>query len=215
MPKGTSGLATCEAPGCERNAHAEGLCAKHSWRLRRHGDVELPAKEWTIVLGEDGQPLCSVDGCGRRARGRGMCTLHYQRWKAHESVELPARQPVPIPHGTLHGYRYHNCRCDECMARKRQYHRGVMLMKKYGVSADDYDQMLAEQGGVCALCGCAEIAIDRRYNTPMAMPVDHDHVTGKVRAILCGSCNRGIGQLKESPDLLRAAADYIERYRSA
>ena len=58
--------------------------------------------------------------------------------------------------------------------------------------------MLAEQGGVCAICKVAPAA-----------HVDHDHATGAVRALLCFNCNGGLGQFKDDPDLLRAAADYV------
>ena len=72
----------------------------------------------------------------------------------------------------------------------------------------DYDAMLAAQDGVCDLCGAAEPdSYKRRFY------IDHDHHSGAVRALLCGACNMGIGQLKDDPALLRAAADYIERHR--
>jgi hypothetical protein len=43
--------------------------------------------------------------------------------------------------------------------------------------------------------------------------VDHDHITGRVRALLCSGCNTGIGHLQDDPDVLRRAADYIEQHR--
>jgi hypothetical protein len=63
--------------------------------------------------------------------------------------------------------------------------------------------MLQEQLGVCAICH--EVDIDRRLS------VDHNHVTGKVRGLLCRKCNTAITYLRDRPDLLIAAADYIRR----
>ncbi|UOY02503.1 endonuclease VII domain-containing protein [Blastococcus sp. PRF04-17] len=59
--------------------------------------------------------------------------------------------------------------------------------------------MLEAQGGLCAICRAAP-----------AVHVDHDHVTGAVRALLCFNCNGGLGQFKDDPAVLRAAADYVQ-----
>lgn len=59
--------------------------------------------------------------------------------------------------------------------------------------------MLAEQGGLCAVCKVAPAA-----------HVDHDHATGAVRALLCFNCNGGLGQFKDDPKVLHAAAYYVQ-----
>jgi hypothetical protein len=81
--------------------------------------------------------------------------------------------------------------------------RARRLRHQYGLSVDEYDAMLARQGGVCAVCGGGPGA--------RAFCVDHDHDTGAVRGLLCNPCNAGIGQLGDDPARLRAAADYLER----
>ena len=63
--------------------------------------------------------------------------------------------------------------------------------------------MLAAQDGLCAICGTAPAA-----------HVDHDHETGAVRQLLCFHCNGGLGQFRDDPVVLRAAADYVERHRA-
>lgn len=76
------------------------------------------------------------------------------------------------------------------------------LKTKYGLTLAEFRTMVAEQKEQCALCGVA-----------MKVPqVDHDHGTGKVRAVLCASCNTGLGHFKDSPTLLRKAAGYIEKF---
>jgi hypothetical protein len=68
--------------------------------------------------------------------------------------------------------------------------------------------MFAEQGGRCVICQL------REEDTPTnRFHVDHCHETGQVRALLCHACNTSLGKMKDSPELLRRAADYIERYR--
>jgi hypothetical protein len=76
----------------------------------------------------------------------------------------------------------------------RTYH----LKRRYGITAADADLMLEQQNGLCAICQAAP-----------AVHVDHDHATGAVRALLCFNCNGGLGQFKDDPAVLRAAAEYV------
>ena len=90
-------------------------------------------------------------------------------------------------------------------AKQRSYcpekHRDAKLKYFYGMSLRDYDLMLARQRGVCAVCG---------EQPARRLCVDHCHVTGKVRGLLCSPCNLAIGQFKDSPARLRKAAAYVE-----
>lgn len=83
------------------------------------------------------------------------------------------------------------------------------VQKKFGLSADDYKALVAKQNGVCAVCQRPEVARDGRSGRVKELAVDHDHETGKVRGLLCSSCNRAIGHLNEDPKLLLAAANYL------
>lgn len=85
-------------------------------------------------------------------------------------------------------------------------YRDYQYQKKYGISLEEYNDLLEKQGGKCAICGITR----EECNDKRALPVDHDHETGHVRGILCHSCNRAIGLLKDSPENLRKAADYLE-----
>ena len=78
----------------------------------------------------------------------------------------------------------------------RTYH----LKRRYGLSAEDVDAMVEAQGGLCAVCGVRP-----------PEHVDHDHVTGAVRGVLCSGCNQGLGNFRDSATALRRAADYVER----
>jgi hypothetical protein len=85
-------------------------------------------------------------------------------------------------------------------------------LRRYGITPERFDEMSAEQGGTCALCG----GTPRPDGVKAAsrLHVDHDHETGAVRRLLCNGCNRGLGYLQDSPELLRMAADYVERHRA-
>ena len=90
------------------------------------------------------------------------------------------------------------------------------LFTKFGLTAEMYDQMLRDQGGVCAICKKHEsaprskLAVERGNRR---FAVDHDHKTGGVRALLCNDCNRALGLFKESVELLRKAVEYLEKHR--
>ena len=77
------------------------------------------------------------------------------------------------------------------------------LKGKYNLTIADYDQLLLNQGNSCAICSGTETGHLGRF------VVDHDHVTGKIRGLLCWSCNVGIGHLKDNPKILVSAANYL------
>lgn len=87
------------------------------------------------------------------------------------------------------------------------------LRKEFGISLDDYQRMLSDQGGQCGICGSTSGGT--RHGKNKAFAVDHCHETGKVRGLLCEACNQGIGKMKDDPVLLRKAADYIESHRGS
>jgi Recombination endonuclease VII len=74
------------------------------------------------------------------------------------------------------------------------------LKRLYGISAAEYDALLAKQGGVCAIC---------RQHSKRRLCVDHCHLTGTVRGLLCDRCNLGLGYLKEDQASLVAALAYL------
>lgn len=99
--------------------------------------------------------------------------------------------------------------CKKCAS---QYKRSVpqaqnregKLRRNYGFSQERYDQLLKNQGGVCAICKTS--VPGGRYK---GFHVDHDHRTGKIRGILCPKCNGGLGFFTDSPIKLEMAAEYL------
>lgn len=125
--------------------------------------------------------------------------------------------------GTDAGYQRHRAAkeraCDDCRAvasqrlrdwkeanpeRFKRSHRNAKLKKLFGITHDQYDQMLVEQGGCCAICHTEQSQDGKSF------AVDHDHVTLKVRGLLCLNCNVTLGKMADSPELLRCAARYLE-----
>lgn len=82
-------------------------------------------------------------------------------------------------------------------------------LKKYGITLGDQEKMMRDQGNKCAICG-KEIYLfgSKKSNTAH---VDHDHITGKVRGLLCQECNTGLGKFRDNPLFLANAIKYLER----
>src|ERR1017187_237434 len=77
-------------------------------------------------------------------------------------------------------------------------------LKKYGITSNDYDRILSEQGGVCAICSGGP-GDKRSYR----FHVDHCHNTGVVRGLLCSNCNFGIGHFRDNPERFERVALYL------
>ncbi len=84
-------------------------------------------------------------------------------------------------------------------------YRGYNL-RRYGISVADYDAMLEEQGGGCAICFTTEPG-----GRGSRLHVDHDHATGEVRGLLCVNCNNGLGRFGDDADALDAASAYLRK----
>lgn len=80
--------------------------------------------------------------------------------------------------------------------KQRDNHRAWLLKNTYGITVEDFDRMLTEQGGVCKIC------LSGPSGRFKYLCVDHCHTTGKVRGLLCHACNKSLGFLEDDPDRL-------------
>ena len=87
-----------------------------------------------------------------------------------------------------------------CKACRSKREKAAHLRRKYGLSPGELEALLAAQGGLCAIC-----------RSRPAEHVDHDHVSGKVRGVLCFPCNVALGHLRDDVSLFKSAIDYLER----
>lgn len=75
--------------------------------------------------------------------------------------------------------------------------------RRYGISAEEYDALSIRQKGACAICGGPPV------KNRKSLSVDHCHETGRIRGLLCGRCNTGLGMFKDLPALLEKALQYL------
>jgi hypothetical protein len=87
------------------------------------------------------------------------------------------------------------------------------LQKMYGITFAQYQTMITAQSGLCAICHKPESATNKRTGEIAELSVDHCHKTGQIRGLLCQSCNLGIGNLNDDPNLCLSAASYLEKSR--
>ena len=89
--------------------------------------------------------------------------------------------------------------CKACLRKQK-------VMRVYSLSSQEYDTLYSKEG--CFICGSKEyIGV---YGKVKELSVDHCHTTGKVRGLLCQSCNVGLGAFKDNPESLRKAVNYLE-----
>ena len=84
------------------------------------------------------------------------------------------------------------------------------LKRKYGLTLEDYIKMLQEQNGSCAICF---VKAEEQKNKVLV--VDHNHLTGEVRSLLCSQCNVAIGLLKENQEVILRAAEYLKKFSAS
>jgi hypothetical protein len=148
-----------------------------------------------------------------------------EKSRRKQGIKERRQSPVPVPEGSkwcpaceevkpLADFTktrakpsgYHSyclpCHTAKGVASKTRHHgstREYHLRRRYGIGQAEFDLMLAEQGGICAIC-----------RAPDPQHVDHDHRTGLVRGILCFNCNGGLGQFRDDPVLLANAITYLK-----
>jgi hypothetical protein len=95
----------------------------------------------------------------------------------------------------------------QCPKRK-EVNRRAGLKRKYGITPEEYDKMREDQNYSCAICGMNEE--EHKVSRWGNLCVDHNHITGKVRKLLCAPCNKGLGCFKDNSDLIKKAAEYLD-----
>lgn len=176
-----------------------------------------PWGEW-VTSETRGRGDCNVRGCDEAHFSMRLCQLHYSTAKRlgnmpprPELIEcrdcgavviVASLGPVPVRCETCvhHIHRERGLRKDPLRHKKR-------VLKKYGLTVEQYDWVVEIQGGLCAICGKPpETGNGAKYGR---LSVDHDHATGQVRGLLCHHCNLMLGNAGDDPYTLLRGVIYL------
>lgn len=128
-----------------------------------------------------------------RAANKDKVQANFQRWK---EANADARKAY------MQEYQVQRSACPE--QQLSMWKRN--LWRNYRLNPDEFNELWAAQQGKCAIC---RVDMKPKGRSRDAVSVDHNHDTGAVRGLLCQGCNRGIGNLMDSPEVLEAAAKYL------
>lgn len=214
----------CTVPGCTdpQKTLKSGLCERHLFRFSRHGTVEQPRRaDWGA---RESHPLYQSYHWHRR-KPDGMCKEWASDfWAFVDSVsprpdghtlrKVDAKKPlgpgnwywkeaISSVNKAVYAQKWRNANPEKV--------KNADLKKMFGITLQDYQCMAESQNHRCAICGELETGTDKQ-GVPRRMPVDHCHATGKIRELLCSACNKALGGFRDRPDLLRKAAEYVEKH---
>jgi recombination endonuclease VII len=181
-------------------------------QLRRRLSRETSARHYKV---RPLRPDADCESC--KARIPAPRTGPMPRWcvacrAAKEDVRARARQAVrrcykcqePLPEAVR---KPGKAVCTKCRVDPRdrgREHEQRRRLRKYGLTQDEYDQLLRDQGGRCPGCRTTDPGVK-------GWCIDHCHKSGRVRGLLCGRCNTMLGLANEDPAILRSLADLAER----
>ena len=189
-PIGRPPKTTCSHPSCDLTEKYAGLCSLHYYRHLRGQDMDAPLRRRS-------RETCSVGDCENPYDAAGFCNLHYKR--AREGRDMDATPQVP---GWFQG-----CMVGDCTGK----HESRGLCRNHARTMRNYKmspiQLVDSYLLGCQICGATE-----------NLHIDHDHTCCKthrntcgkcIRGVLCGSCNNGLGNFKDSPRLMSNAIHYL------
>lgn len=224
----------CLVAGCTKMHRAKGYCTKHYDNFRRHGDPLYVRPQPTRI--------CSISECKGRKFAREWCRKHYDRWERYGDpltepperikdeeracslcAEVKPKEAFRVAERvTRTGQRrkYFEGVCKDCQyvqnlewtyantERRNVYaerQRAAKFVRLYGPDALPLHEA-RENGARCENCGHVPEEGSR------SLHIDHDHITGRVRGLLCHHCNTALGALQENRARIQGLVAYLDKY---
>ncbi len=185
--------------------------------------------------------ICILENCNNiTTSSHRICSTHRTRKRVYGSYEKPSLKEKLYPCGIVKICRHHgNLRKEDIVAIKRktystswcrlcrntkqrnyckknpEYMRNQNLYTRFKIRRHEYDNLVSEQGNKCAICNRPETYINKKLDAPNPLSIDHCHVTGKIRELLCQKCNTILGMANDSDEILQEAIKYLRRHKAA
>lgn len=197
-----------------------------TWKVDVSSRIKKGHRAGTFLRLQNGKDYLSVTYRGRKLSGAQLAwLLHYGEWPDRSVFFIDGDTTnLRISNLKMADHKSIRVRQDDGsikykMSTNQVRHYG--LMRSYNLTLTEYALMFAKQNGVCAICGNPEThkvpgrkRSDGDGKTVRDLSVDHCHETGRVRELLCNACNHVLGAAKDDPEILRKAADYIDRHKA-
>lgn len=183
------------------------------WDLKKYRWQSYAPGHWPLIRGVP--PLCAC-GCGQSVsrapisesttRWRKWRHGHAYGWTKHPDLPSPTRDGI-VAYRKAYRLKFPK----DQAARSRRYHeqhpeiRKWEHLRRYGLTKESYEALAAAQENRCAICGTDKPGTRRKL-----WCVDHDHVSGAIRGLLCQQCNAGLGCFADDPGLMQLAAKYLK-----
>lgn len=178
-------MKVCISNNCNNRSVSLGYCDKHYRRFKKYGDSD----KVHIFIAK----ICYVDKCDKQSRSKGLCELHYRRLKKTGTTDLVKIKKV----------------CSIPLCARKHVAKGFCglhyEMKTQKISIDEKTMtIINEHSGKCDICSTDIPGFGRKK-----LCIDHDHITGAFRGMLCQKCNLGLGNFNDDPNLLKKAIKYL------
>lgn len=136
---------------------------------------------------------------------RERCRKRHQKFKDDPEFKKAARERAAAWRATEHGKNRGQVWRENNRERNAATFRKWYMKKQYGITVEEYDEMLARAENKCEICGVHQKDLKKK------LVIDHCHDTGKLRGMLCHACNLAIGKLGDSYEKVKRATDYLKK----
>lgn len=226
MPK-TTNIGKCSVNGCHKYERSVGYCASHYQLFRKYGSPEK------LIRTKRSHHLYSI-WFERKTRGV-LCNEWIDFWQfTHDVGDRPSSDHYLAKKNwdklysldnfewKLHLKRregeskkdWHARKWADKIDRNPNFNRRRDLQRRFGITDDQYGVISKLQNDVCAICKNPESTFDSKTGIIKSLAVDHCHVSGKIRKLLCFRCNSIIGRINESLELLDSMRQYLLEHNS-
>lgn len=227
----------CAVPGCEKTSRSKGVCEMHYMRWQRTGSYDDPRERgygqksshplyitWmgakrAKILGDGWADFWQFVADVGEKPGPNWRLYRVDQGKPYEKGNVRWREGVFTADKYESKAALTKARYEHRKAKSRATHdplkyRSRMLKKMYGLTPEQYEEMLAAQGGVCGICKKPETRTYAVKGVVRIRPlcVDHCHNSGKVRELLCSHCNTALGLFEDRVELFETAIEYLKRH---
>lgn len=203
----------CSVAGCDKPHYGQGFCTTHLYRFKKYGDPNHPVKAQSKRgenLSDGTNKVCST--CKRNLHE----SMFNKESRRPDGLSIYCKECLSMYSRNRYRKPEAKAKIKEKNSKWRERNPDAdaekNLKKKYGITLQQYNEMLLLQNGVCAICGQKEkVRRQKKAAGPERLAVDHCHESGRVRGLLCFKCNTAIGSLGDTEEMVQRVISYLAK----